>query len=199
MTVAAILAGGASRRMGQDKSTRILGSKPLLHHVVDAVRPQVSHLIIVGGNKALPEAIGLTAIDDTLPGRRGPLAGILAAMEWFNENNSGAKKLFVTAVDLPFLPGDIVDQLNAEMAGAQSIFPVGENRPQYMAGVWDLALRQDLKKGLDDGQVASVRSFVEGHSSRQVALRFDARNPKPFFNVNSADDLETAHLLLPPD
>ena len=100
---------------------------------------------------------------------------------------------------MPFLPGDIVDQLNAEMAGMQSIFPVGDNRPQYMAGVWDLALRQDLKRGLDDGQVASVRSFVEGHSSRQVALRFDARNPKPFFNVNSAGDLETAHLLLPAD
>jgi len=195
----AILSGGASRRMGHDKSTQVLGAKSLLHHVVEAVRPQVSHLIVVGGNRAGPESMGLTVIEDTLPGRRGPLAGILSAMEWFGKNNSAVEKVFVTAIDMPFLPSDIVDQLTAKMSGAQSIFPIDGGRRQFMAGLWNLELRQDLRKGLGEGDVASVKSFVENHASREITLEPDARNPKPFFNVNTAEDLQAAQLLMQSD
>src|SRR3954471_24155582 len=119
-TLGLLLAGGLSRRMGGgDKALRALGGRTLLDHVIDRIRPQVAGIILnANGDPARFAGFGLPVIADTVPEFPGPLAGILAGLDWAATNRPQVAWVLSPAADCPFLPLDLVARLHR--AGAES-------------------------------------------------------------------------------
>lgn len=194
-----ILAGGQARRMGGgDKGMLPLGDRVLLDHVVDRLAPQVAQVALnANGDPARFDPFGLPVVADSLDSSAGPLAGVLAGLDW--AAGHGASHIVTAAADTPFFPADLVPQL---LLAAE-----GESRPIALAathgrdrlhrhptfGLWPIALRDDLRAALGDG-VRKVVEWADRHGAATAVFpvgRFD-----PFFNVNTPDDLARAESLL---
>src|SRR5258707_2117394 len=121
--VGLLLAGGLARRMGGgDKALRLLGGRSLLDHVIDRMRPQVAALVLnANGDPARFARFGLPVVADSVPDFAGPLAGILAGLDWTAANRPDCALVLSVATDAPFLPVDLVarlaDGMNAQGAG----------------------------------------------------------------------------------
>lgn len=199
---AVILAGGQATRMGGgDKSLHDLGGQPILAHVIQRLTPQVGPIALnANGDAARFADLGLPVIPDSIKGFAGPLAGVLAGLDWAAEK--GAETLVSGAADTPFFPTDLVARLDAARAEtghpiAMAASPDGGRKsglgrhPTF--GLWPVALRDDLRAALTDG-LRKVVLWTDRHGTA-MAL-FDGPGPDPFFNVNTPDDLETARARL---
>jgi molybdenum cofactor guanylyltransferase len=190
-----VLAGGLARRMGGgDKGLRLLGGRPLLAWVIERARPQVEALALnANGDPARFAALGLPVVADPVEGFPGPLAGVLAGMDWA-AGQGAFTHVASFACDAPFLPRDLVKRLaaavatGADLACAQSL---GQAHPVF--GLWPLALAGDLRQALAAG-VRKVDEWTARFELAQVA--FAAEPLDPFFNANRADDLTEAERLL---
>jgi len=112
-----ILAGGQGRRMGGDKALRLLGGTPLVGHAIARATPQVGPLAISANGSAPFADFGLPILADSVPGFVGPLAGILAGMDWAAEQ--GLTSIASFPCDAPLFPRDLVARL-AEARGARA-------------------------------------------------------------------------------
>lgn len=195
-----ILAGGQATRMGGgDKGLLRLGSGCLLEHVIDRLGPQVAGLALnANGDPARFDRFGLPVLADSIDGFAGPLAGVLAGMDW--AASQGAETIVTAAADTPFFPADLVPRLLLASEGmihplVLSATPDPERGPvrHPTFGLWPVFLRDDLRAALQDG-VRKVVVWTERHSGREALFpvsRFD-----PFFNVNTPEDLARAEALL---
>ena len=189
--VGVILAGGQSSRMGGgDKGLLHLGRRPILSHVIERLSPQVADLALnANGDPARLAPFGLPVIADSVPGFAGPLAGVLAGLDW--AASQGAETIVTAAADTPFFPADLVPRLLMACEGmdtslALAASPDGRH-PTF--GIWPVALRDDLRAALTGG----LRKVVlwTGQHGGQIA-EFPGSTPDPFFNVNTPEDLAQA-------
>jgi molybdenum cofactor guanylyltransferase len=197
-TVGVILAGGrASRIGGGDKPLLALGEATLLDHVIARLRPQCAALAInANGDPARLARFGLPVIPDTVAGLPGPLAGILAGMEWAATH--GSDSLVSAAGDTPFLPEDLVGRLRgaggeAGPALAASVDANGVPHLHPTFGIWPVALREELRAALERGE-RKVAAWAQNHGAAIVTFPVGT-GADPFFNVNTPDDLERARAL----
>jgi molybdopterin-guanine dinucleotide biosynthesis protein A len=194
---AVILAGGRATRMGGgDKGLKLLAGRPMLAQIIERLRPQVGPIALnANGDPARFKEFGLPVIRDTISGFVGPLAGILAGMEWASQSGNGAYLISV-AGDTPFFPADLVEKLEVATCGGDKIglaSSAGRTHPVF--GLWPLALRDDLVDFLAAGASFKVANFAERHDHVIVDFPLAAaggRTIDPFFNVNTAADLEAA-------
>lgn len=192
---AAVLAGGRGRRIGGGKPARLLGGRPLLEHVLDRLRPQVSRLLVSGpaGDEAL-ERPGLPVIADAVPGGRGPLAGLLGAMDWLAVQAPECQWLLSVPVDVPFLPGDLLARLAAALAdgGAEIACAGSAGTVHPVIALTPLLLRPELARMVlvEDGR--KVKDWLGRHRVRVVS--WPAGDLDPFFNVNLPGDLAAAEI-----
>lgn len=200
MILGVILAGGQSTRMGGgDKSLLPLGGRPILAHVIDRLRPQVDGLALnANGDPERFAAFGLPVLPDSVGGFPGPLAGVLAGMDW--AAGQGAEAIVTAAADTPFFPDDLVRALRtATVAGdtplAMAMTPGEDGRldrhPTF--GYWPVDLRDDLRAALGIG-LRKVVAWTEPQGCARAV--FHDRVPDPFFNVNTPEDLAAAEALL---
>jgi molybdopterin-guanine dinucleotide biosynthesis protein A len=195
--VGVLLAGGLARRMGGgDKPLMTLGGKPLLDRVIERARPQVDALIInANGNPARFAPYDLPVVADPVAGFAGPLAGVLAGMEWTRANRPDCLLIATFAADTPFFPRDVVANLldvldaGADIACAHS---GGRNHPVF--GLWPTALANDLRASLVEDGVRKVDVFTGKYRLR--AVEFADHPFDPFFNVNRPEDLARAEEIL---
>mgnify|MGYP001546682790 FL=1 len=190
-----ILAGGQATRMGgDDKGLLRLGGVTLLARVIERLEPQVAGLCLnANGDAARFASFGLPVAADEIDGFAGPLAGVLAGMEWAASN--GSDHIVTAAADTPFFPGDLVPQLQlaGEGAGKPIVLARTANGRHPTFGLWPVALRDDLRSALESG-VRKVVQWTDGHGTAMAdfpTARFD-----PFFNVNTPEDLEIAEQYL---
>ena len=192
---AVILAGGRADRMGGgDKCLQPLAGRPILAHVLDRLAPQVSALVLsANGDAARFAAFGLAVVADKVPGQPGPLAGLLAGLDWAADQ--GADLMISVAADAPFLPDDLVAGLAAEGATAIAASPdeTGRLRRHPVVGLWQVSARDDLRRALADG-LRKVGLWADRQKAATVA--WDGREVDPFFNVNRLEDLARAEALL---
>ena len=186
-----ILAGGQARRMGGgDKGLLRLEGRTLLQHVIDRFAPQVEALALnANGDSARFSDYELPVLADSVAGFAGPLAGVLAGLDW--AATKGATHIVTAAADTPFFPADLVPQLTlaAETQGKPIALARTENGRHPTFGFWPVALRDDLREALENG-VRKVVAWSDVHGTAMAdfpTLRFD-----PFFNVNTPEDLEEA-------
>jgi molybdenum cofactor guanylyltransferase len=193
-----LLAGGLARRMGGgDKALRKAGGISLLAHVIAALKPQCSGFVLnANGDQTRFAGFNIPVVADNVPGFQGPLAGILAGLDWIAAHHPDASRAISVPADIPFLPGDLVVRLadagaerNARLACASS-----GGRIHSAVALWPIAIREDLRHALVVENVRKVEAFSQSYS-RAVA-DWPIEPYDPFFNVNDPSDLATAETIL---
>ncbi|NOD34925.1 MULTISPECIES: molybdenum cofactor guanylyltransferase MobA [unclassified Ruegeria] len=204
-----ILAGGQATRMGGgDKGLLQIDGQSLISHVIERLSPQVSGLALnANGDPERFSDLNLTVLPDTIEGFAGPLAGVLAGLDWAAEQGAGS--IVTAAADTPFFPRDLVVRLQDAAEGQvhplvlattprngdEALKSGGGKRvnrhPTF--GLWPVALRDDLREALTDG-LRKVVLWTDKHDGREAL--FDADPFDPFFNVNTPEDLDRARTLL---
>ncbi|WP_299642796.1 molybdenum cofactor guanylyltransferase MobA [uncultured Ruegeria sp.] len=204
-----ILAGGQASRMGGgDKGLLQIGRQSLLSHVIERIAPQVSGLALnANGDPERFADLNLPVLPDTINGFAGPLAGVLAGLDW--AAGQGADSIVTVAADTPFFPRDLVARLTQAAEG--QVHPLvlattprtgdealksggGERVNRHPTfGIWPVALRDDLRGALMDG-LRKVVMWTDKHDGREALFSADPFDP--FFNVNTPEDLDRAQTLL---
>jgi len=188
-----ILAGGQATRMGGgDKGRLRLGPATILSHVIDRLEPQVAGLALnANGDPTRFDDLGLPVVPDSIDGFAGPLAGVLAGLDW--AATQGAAHIVTAAADTPFLPCDLVPQLMLAAEGSPSHMALAATpdgrHPTF--GLWPVALRDDLRAALNDG-LRKVVLWTDKHGAAMAEFADD----RAFFNVNTPDDLIKAEAML---
>jgi molybdopterin-guanine dinucleotide biosynthesis protein A len=193
-----LLAGGQSRRMGGgDKALKLLGGRTVLERVVQRLRPQVAALVLnANGDPARFAGFRLPVVADSVEGFAGPLAGVLAGLDWTAANRPDCDHVASVATDAPFVPEDLVARLAAaiEAAGADLACAASGGRAHPVFGLWPVRLREDLRQAVIGEGVRKVDLWTARH--RLVTVEFSDRPIDPFFNMNRPEDLDTAAALL---
>jgi len=200
-----LLAGGQSRRMGGgDKSLRLLGGRPLLQHVIERMRPQAVALVLnANGDPQRFVGFGLPVVADSVPDFAGPLAGIMAGLDWAAEHRPDCPLIASVATDAPFLPRDLVSRLLAGMdaEGADLACAASGGQAHPVIGLWPVRLRSDLRRALVEEGVRKVDLWTSRHRLATVPFpnlrQEDGTEIDPFFNANRPEDLDRAAALLP--
>lgn len=197
-TIGVLLAGGLARRMGGgDKPLRLLAGRPLLDHVIERLRPQVAGLVLnANGDPVRFAAYGLSVVADSIPDYAGPLAGILAGLDWAAENRPDCPMIVSVPTDAPFLPTDLVERLEQARAaeGADLACAASGGQAHPVVGLWPVRLRDDLRHALTDDGIRKVDVWTARY--RLVQVTFSDCPVDPFFNANRPGDLDEAARLL---
>jgi len=191
-----VLAGGQSRRMGGgDKCLRLLRSKPILAHIVARAAPQVVALALNANGAASRFAgFGLPVVGDSVPDFAGPLAGILAGLDWAAALQPACSHVASFAGDAPFLPPDLVARLAQALAAGHELAAArSEGQAHPVFGLWPVALRGDLRRAVTEEGVRKVDRWTACY--RLALVDFPAIPVDPFFNLNHPEDLAEAERL----
>lgn len=188
-----ILAGGLAQRMGGgDKGLLMLQNQTLLARVQTRLAPQVAGMALnANGDPDRFGALGLPVISDSIAGYAGPLAGVLAGLDWAAER--GAVCIITVAADTPFFPTDLVARLTEAAVGMTHPLVLAATPDPFRGrvrhptfGLWPVALRDDLRAALNDG-LRKVVMWTGRHDGREAL--FSGHAVDPFFNVNTPRDL----------
>jgi molybdopterin-guanine dinucleotide biosynthesis protein A len=198
-TFGLILAGGLARRMGGGDKARIeIGGVSILDRVIATLSAQCAGMVInANGDPERFAGTGLPVIADSVPGFAGPLAGVLAGLDWLAEQDNGIEWILSVPGDCPFLPDDLAERLHAARRKMGSGVPLacarsGEWR-HPVVGLWPLALREDLRKALVEEDLRKIEVWTARHG---IAVADWPDTPvDPFFNVNTPDDAARAQQL----
>jgi molybdopterin-guanine dinucleotide biosynthesis protein A len=196
-TLGLILAGGQARRMGGgDKPLKSIGGVTILDRVIARMRPQCRALLLnANGDPARFAATGLPVVADDVPNFAGPLAGILAGLDWATAQAPDVEYVASVPGDCPFLPGDLVARL--QRVRAEAGLPLacarsGEWR-HPVVGLWPVALRDDLRRALTGEGLRKIELWTARHG---VAIAdWPAEPVDPFFNVNTPEDAAAAEAI----
>jgi len=189
-----VLAGGLARRMGGGDKLRIrIGGRTILERVLARLRPQCAALVLnANGDPARFADTGLPVVADSVPGFVGPLAGILAGLDWAAAHAPAIADVASVPGDCPFLPGDLVARLSAtrQAAGVPLACARSGDWRHPVVGLWPVALREDLRKALVEENMHKIESWTARHG---IAVGDWPATPiDPFFNVNTPADAAEA-------
>lgn len=193
-----ILAGGLARRMGGgDKAAGQIAGQSMFGRVTGRLAPQVASLALnANGDPARFADLGLPVVSDSIADYPGPLAGVLAGMDW--AAGKGATHILSVAADTPFFPTDLCARLAAAISEETPIALAATPDPKRgmsrhpTFGLWPVALADDLRAALTDG-VRKVVLWTDRHGAATVPFPNDPFDP--FFNVNTPDDMAVAEAL----
>jgi molybdopterin-guanine dinucleotide biosynthesis protein A len=188
-----ILAGGNSLRMGREKAFVQLGGKPLIEHVIDRFAPQVAPLALnANGDPGRFASYALPVLADDRPDT-GPLGGILAGMLWAASLPEPLDFIATVPIDSPFVPRDLVAQLDAARAGEPRIaIAASGDRDHPVFGLWPIALADRLAEWRETAKSQGVRAFLAATGYTVVSYDVPPDGPDPFFNANTPAELDAA-------
>ena len=194
--LAAILAGGQSKRMGKDKLFLEFNNKKLIEHTIDKVKKYLKKVIIITNqDNEFFSKNNLTTVRDCIEGQQGPLVGILTAMKWAKENLSKCSWIATFPCDTPFFPESIIKRFIEESEKKESLILCASShgRKHNIFGLWSLDLYDKLKDDLINKKVRKVQDWTEKNKIKN--LEFEFKDYDPFFNINTKEDLEFAKKL----
>jgi molybdopterin-guanine dinucleotide biosynthesis protein A len=191
-----VLAGGLSRRMGGgDKGLKEIGGKPILDRVIAKIKPQLTALAInANGESSRFAHYGLPIIADGVADFPGPLAGILAGLDWAAAELPSVAYLLSVPTDTPFLPDDLATKLRqAVREGAEMASVISDGQTHPVIGLWPVSLRDELRQALVGENLRRIDRFTASYRLSLVEYPVTPRDP--FFNVNTPEDVELAERL----
>ena len=174
---------------------REISGRRLIDHVIERLTPQVSAIVLnANGDPSRFGEFGFPVLPDNLPDYPGPLAGVLAALDWGAEY--GVSHVVSVAADTPFFPLDLVEALK-KAAGPEGLALAAnpdetshvQRQPTF--GLWPVALRRDLRAALEGG----LRKIVLWTDQHQAGQAVFSAAYDPFFNVNTPEDLAAAEAI----
>ena len=187
-----ILAGGKSRRFGEDKSKIKLGNKTLLEHVIDKVEKEFSELLIISNNQNYRfTSKRIFLVQDFIKGQLGPLIGVLSAMKWVELNKKNYKWIATFPCDTPFFDIKIIEYLKIKSFETKKklVFLKSAEKRHNIFGLWSLDLKEILENDIHNN-IRKVEIWADKIGSDIINIekgKFDS-----FLNINTKDDLEIA-------
>jgi molybdenum cofactor guanylyltransferase len=192
-----LLAGGLARRMGGgDKPMRSILGRTILERVIARLSPQCDGLILnANGDPARFAAFRLPVVADDVADYPGPLAGILAALDWMAAKRPEVKHVLSAAADCPFLPRELVARLAAarEEQGAELAVAASGGQTHPVIGLWSVRLRDELRHALVKEDIRKIDRWTARYKLATVS--WPAAPLDPFFNANTAEDIAEAERL----
>ena len=194
--LAVVLAGGKSKRFGQDKNCVKLGSRTLLEHVLLKIVDRFKEILIVSSNSLEIEEIKkITVIPDCFDDL-GPLAGVLSSMKWIKKNNKPYKWIATFPSDTPFFDISIIDEYKTRIEQSESsLYFVKSNEKRHnIFGLWSIDLMEKLEEDLIINNYRKVEEWANKVGVSTIDIKI--KNYDPFFNINTKEDLEVAQSIL---
>jgi molybdopterin-guanine dinucleotide biosynthesis protein A len=190
-----VLAGGKSKRFGEDKSQAQLGSKILIDYILSEIINDFNEVIIVA-NEPIKHLSSdkITKIKDYKK-NLGPLGGIFSAMKWAKDNNKKYQWIITFPSDTPFFKNEIMNSfLNKINTKESELFFMKSNEKRHnIFGLWSLDLIDQLEKDLENGS-RKVEKWANNIGVKTINMSFEKEDP--FFNINTKKDLEKAEKFL---
>lgn len=192
-----ILAGGQASRMGGgDKPLLEVGGQSILARILLKLSPQCAAIVIsANGDPARFSQFGCAVLADPVEGFAGPLAGVLAGMNWAADSGRPEADILSVSGDCPFLPRDLADKLEAARLAAHAPVACASSggRAHPVVALWSVTLRQALHDTLVHARAFKVRGFQDAQGG--VACEWPDVPFDPFMNVNTPQDLASANAI----
>ncbi len=190
--IAAILAGGKSRRFGVDKSTTKLGDKTLIEHTVSKIEKKFSEILIISNNQEIKvDKKNVFVLKDCIQGQLGPLVGVLSAMKWVETNNKKYDWVATFPCDTPFFDISMIDEVKriSKKNNKKLYFLKSGEKRHNIFGLWSIQLKDILEKDINNN-FRKVEEWADKIGLETINInheKFDS-----FLNINTKEDLEEA-------
>ena len=187
-----VLAGGKSKRFGDDKTIAKLGNKSLLDHTIEKIEKKFDEILIISNNEkhiSIKKNVFLTK--DLIEGHLGPLVGVLSAMEWIKKHKKNYNWIATFPCDTPFFDENLVDKImNCPKNSSKKLFFLKSgNRRHNIFGLWSLELKDILLEDINKGH-RKVEEWANKVGSEIIEINDE--NDYNFLNINTKEDLEKA-------
>jgi molybdopterin-guanine dinucleotide biosynthesis protein A len=187
-----VLAGGKSKRFGDDKTTAKLGNKTLLNHTIEKIEQSFHEILIISNNETnVSNKKNVFSTKDLIEGHLGPLVGVLSAMEWIKKNNKNYNWIATFPCDTPFFDQNLIDKIkNCPKNSSKKLFFLKSGtRRHNVFGLWSLELKEILLEDINKGQ-RKVEEWANKIGSEIIEINDE--NDNNFLNINTKEDLEKA-------
>ena len=195
--LAVVLAGGQSKRFGEDKNQVKLGNITLLEHVLAKVTNKFEKVLIISNqNLNIKILTSLTIIPDCIQGNLGPLVGVLTAMKWIKKNNKQYQWIATFPSDTPFFDTSIIEKYKSRINLNESLlYFVRSNQKRHnIFGLWSVKLMDTLENDLINNNFRKVEKWADKIGVETINVKIDKFDP--FFNINTKTDLKEAEKIL---
>ena len=195
--LAVVLAGGQSKRFGEDKNQAKLGNLTLLEHVLAKVSKKFEKILIISNqNLNLKMLNSITIIPDCIQGNLGPLVGVLTAMKWIKKNNNQYQWIATFPSDTPFFDTSIIEKYKSKINLNESLlYFVRSNQKRHnIFGLWSVKLMDILENDLINNNFRKVEEWADKIGVETINVKIDKFDP--FFNINTKTDLKEAEKIL---
>jgi molybdopterin-guanine dinucleotide biosynthesis protein A len=181
-----ILAGGKSKRFGQEKSQVKLGDKTLLEHSLSKLKSKFDKILIVTNSNTIKDH---TTINDSIEGQLVPLVGVLSAMKWIKKNKFSYNWVATFPCDTPFFNISIIEEFYkaSKLNDNLLYFVKSKEKRHNIFGLWSLKLIEILEKDIIENNYRKVEKWADKVGVKTINVSYD--NADPFFNINTKEDL----------
>lgn len=188
-----ILAGGKSKRFGEDKSKVKLNGKTLLEHTLDKIKSKFNTIIIVSNNKIVKDCI---TIKDCIGGQLGPLVGVLSAMKWIKKKNYSHEWILTFPCDTPFFNISIIDKFieASKLKDSLLYFVKSKDKRHNIFGLWSIKLIETLEKDIIENDHRKVEKWANKVGVKTINIPYV--NIDQFYNINTKKDFVEAEKIL---
>ena len=194
--LAVVLAGGKSKRFGEDKNQIKLGDKTLLEHVLSKINNKFEEILIVSShNLEIKKSENITIIPDCFDDF-GPLAGVLSSMKWIKENQKQYKWVATFPSDTPFFEISIIEEYKKRInINDSSLYFIKSNNKRHnIFGLWSIDLLDVLEDDLKNNNFRKVEDWADKIGVKIIDIEVNEFDP--FFNINTKEDFEKAKEIL---
>ena len=191
-----VLAGGKSKRFGEDKNHIKLGDKTLLEHVLSKIINKFEEILIVSShNQEIKKLENVSIISDCFDDY-GPLAGVLSSMKWIKENQKKYKWVATFPSDTPFFETSIIEEYKKRINTQDSslYFIKSNNKRHNIFGLWSINLLEVLEDDLTNNNFRKVEDWANKIGVKTIDI--EVKKFDPFFNINTKEDFEKAKEIL---
>ena len=195
--LAVVLAGGQSKRFGEDKNQAKLGNITLLEHVLAKVTKKFEKILIISNqNLNIKTLNSITIVPDCIQGNLGPLVGVLTSMKWIKKNNKQYQWVATFPSDTPFFDTSIIEKYKSKINLNESLlyFVKSNQKRHNIFGLWSVKLMDTLENDLINNNFRKVEEWADKIGVETINIKSDKFDP--FFNINTKTDLEEAEKIL---
>ena len=195
--LAVVLAGGQSKRFGEDKNQAKLGNITLLEHVLSKVTKKFEKTLIISNqNLNIKTLNSITIVPDCIQGNLGPLVGVLTSMKWIKKNNKQYQWVATFPSDTPFFDTSIIEKYKSKINLNESLlyFVKSNQKRHNIFGLWSVKLMDTLENDLINNNFRKVEEWADKIGVETINVKIDKFDP--FFNINTKTDLEEAEKIL---
>ena len=194
--LAVVLAGGKSKRFGEDKNYIKLGDKTLLEHVLSKISNKFEEILIVSSHSIVIKKIkNITVIPDCFDDF-GPLAGVLSSMKWIKQSKKTYQWVATFPSDTPFFETSIIEEYKKRIKLNDSLlyFVNSNNKRHNIFGLWSIDLLETLENDIVKNNFRKVEEWANKIGVKTI--NFEKKKFDPFFNINTKEDFEEAKKIL---